>query len=122
MWSSGIRASEITPKSVYLNRRRFLGAVAGLGAARAAFAAKLTAAKSPYSTSEAQTPAGDVTHYNNFYEFGTDKTQPAELAKNFRTLPWTVSVEGEAGKRQVYSLDEILKLAPLEERIYRHRC
>jgi sulfoxide reductase catalytic subunit YedY len=105
-----------------LNRRRFLGAVAGLAAARSAFAAKLAAAKSRYSTTEAVTPVGDVTHYNNFYEFGTQKTQPADLAKNFKTVPWTVSVEGEASKRRVYSLEEILKLAPLEERIYRHRC
>jgi sulfoxide reductase catalytic subunit YedY len=108
---------------LYLNRRRFLGALTGLGAARAAFAAKLTGLrKSPYSTTESQTPYDDVTHYNNFYEFGTAKTQPAELAKNFKTRPWSVSVEGEANKRKVWDLDAILKLAPLEERIYRHRC
>ncbi len=78
--------------------------------------------KSPYSTTEKQTPYNDVTHYNNFYEFGTAKDQPAELAKNFRTRPWTVSVEGAVGKPKVYDLDSILKFAPLEERIYRHRC
>jgi sulfoxide reductase catalytic subunit YedY len=123
MNSSGIRASEITPRAVYLNRRRFLGAATGLAALRAAFAAKLTGlVKSPYSTTEPQTSYSDATHYNNFYEFGTDKTQPAELAKNFKTQPWTVTVEGEVNKRKVYSLEEILKLAPLEERIYRHRC
>ncbi len=123
MRSSGIPSSEITPKRVYLNRRHFLGALAGLAAARAALATKLPGlAKSQYSTGEKQTPFQDVTHYNNFYEFGTDKTQPAELAKNFKTVPWSISVEGEVAKRQVYSLDEIMKLAPLEERIYRHRC
>jgi len=122
MWSSGIPASEITPRSVYWNRRRFLGALAGFASVRAALAAKLAAVKSPYSTTEKQTPSSDVTHYNNFYEFGTEKTQPADLAKNFRTVPWSVSVEGEVSNKQVYSLDDILKLAPLEERIYRHRC
>jgi sulfoxide reductase catalytic subunit YedY len=123
MWSSGIRAGEITPKSVYLNRRRFLGTLTGLAVVRAAFAAKLTGlAKSPYSTTEPQTSFRDVTHYNNFYEFGTDKTEPADQAKNFKTQPWSVSVEGEVNKKKVYSLDEILKLAPREERIYRHRC
>jgi sulfoxide reductase catalytic subunit YedY len=64
----------------------------------------------------------DITHYNNFYEFGTDKEQPAVLAKNFKTTPWTVSVEGEVAKPKTYDLDAIMKLAPLEERIYRHRC
>ena len=120
---SEIPTSEVTPKSLYFNRRRFLAALSGLAAVRAAFGAKLTGlVKSPYSTSEPQTPFNDVTHYNNFYEFGTEKTQPAELAKNFRTQPWKVSVQAEVTNKRVYSLDEILKLAPLEERIYRHRC
>ncbi len=120
----GIRASEITPRSLYVNRRGFLAAAAGLALAREGMAGtKLpVAVKSPYSTSEPQTPFNDVTHYNNFYEFGTDKRQPAELAKNFQTRPWTLAVEGAAGKPQVYGIDELLKLAPLEERIYRHRC
>jgi sulfoxide reductase catalytic subunit YedY len=114
---------EITPKALYLNRRKFMGALTGFAAARAAFASKLVAAvKSPYSTTEKQTPYDDVTHYNNFYEFGTAKTQPADLAKNFRTQPWSVSIEGEANRRGVWDLDAIMKLAPLEERIYRHRC
>jgi len=64
----------------------------------------------------------DVTHYNNFYEFGVDKGDPAKNAQNFRTSPWTVSVEGEVKTPRKFSMDEILKLAPLEERIYRHRC
>jgi sulfoxide reductase catalytic subunit YedY len=119
----GVRPGEITPKSVYMNRRRFLGAFSALAAARAALGAPLRAAvKSTYSTSETQTPIDNVTHYNNFYEFGTDKEQPAQLAKNFVTQPWTVSVEGAVNKPRVYDLDSILKLAPLEERIYRHRC
>src|SRR5439155_1636509 len=64
----------------------------------------------------------DVTHYNNFYEFGTEKSDPAKNAKNFTTSNWMVSVEGEVAKPHKFTMDEILKLAPLEERIYRHRC
>jgi sulfoxide reductase catalytic subunit YedY len=78
--------------------------------------------KWPYSTTEKETPLADVTHYNNFYEFGTSKTDPAENAKNFVTEPWTLSVEGEVKKPRKFSMDEIMKLAPLEQRIYRHRC
>jgi sulfoxide reductase catalytic subunit YedY len=64
----------------------------------------------------------EVTHYNNFYEFGVDKDQPAKNAQKFVTSPWTVAVSGEIKKPRKFSMDEILKLAPLEERIYRHRC
>jgi sulfoxide reductase catalytic subunit YedY len=121
-----IAYSDVTPKSVYLNRRAFLAGIpaafVGVGVARAG--AKLpNLAKSPLSDAgEKITPYNDVTHYNNFYEFGTQKNQPAEYAKNFKTSPWTVSVEGEAAKPRKFSMDEIMKLAPLEERIYRHRC
>jgi sulfoxide reductase catalytic subunit YedY len=85
--------------------------------------AKLNAAlKSPFSTTEKPTSYDDITHYNNFYEFGTSKDQPAKLAKDFKTSPWTVSVEGAVNKPRTYDLDMLMKLAPLEERIYRHRC
>jgi methionine sulfoxide reductase catalytic subunit len=130
--------SDITPKSVYIQRRQFLRAMGIGGAAALAGAAawrlgmplgnvhatsKLeVGAKSPFSTTEKQTPYNDVTHYNNFYEFGTDKTDPAKNAQKFRTSPWTVAVEGEVKKPRKFSMDEILKIAPLEERIYRHRC
>jgi sulfoxide reductase catalytic subunit YedY len=125
-----IRSSEITPKDVYLNRRRSLAAGAGslAGAAglmlpAAAAAAKLDGiTKGPFGTTEKMTPYKDVTTYNNFYEFGTGKEQPSENAKNFNTSPWSVSVEGHAGKPRKYDLDQIMKLAPLEERIYRMRC
>ena len=63
-----------------------------------------------------------MTTYNNFYEFGTEKDQPAKNAGKFQTSPWSVSVEGEVAKPRTFTMDEILKLAPLEERIYRHRC
>src|SRR5260370_37534287 len=79
-------------------------------------------AKSPFSTTEKQNSYEDVTHYNNFYEFGTDKGDPAKNSKNFNTANWVVSVEGEVSKPRKFTMDEILKIAPLEERIYRHRC
>ncbi len=127
------RYSEITPKELYFNRRKFLAAVPAAllgarelflpGAAHADTPAKLNAAKSPLSTAgEKETPYKDVTTYNNFYEFGTGKGDPAQHAQHFKTAPWTVSVEGEVANPRKYSMDEILKLAPLEERIYRHRC
>jgi sulfoxide reductase catalytic subunit YedY len=130
--SAEIRYSEVTPKALYFNRRKFLAGVpaAFLGARellspskRALAGTKLPdLAKSPFSTSEKENSYNDVTHYNNYYEFGTRKDEPAEYAKNFKTSPWTVSVEGEVAKPRKYSMDDILHVAPLEERIYRHRC
>ena len=120
-----IRYSEVTPQSAYVNRRRFLaaGAALALGARFAHAAPKLSvAAKSAFSTNEKPTPYKDVTSYNNFYEFGTDKGDPVRLAKNLRTSPWTISVEGEVAKPRAFDIDAVLKMAPLEERIYRHRC
>ncbi len=141
MWThkpAEFRYSEVTPKSTYLNRRKFLEA-AGLAAAgtlagrrllglawpgQTAFAGtKLSGvAKGPFSTSEPQTPYEDVTHYNNYYEFGVAKDAPARNAASLRTSPWSVSVEGEVQKRQKFDIASLMKLAPLEERIYRHRC
>jgi methionine sulfoxide reductase catalytic subunit len=130
--------ADVTPKYLYLNRRQILRAMGLAGAAvlggkifdRLAFpsvavnaAAKLNVTvKSPFSTTEKENSLEDVTHYNNFYEFGTAKSDPSRNAQNFVTSPWTVSVEGEVKKPAKYSMDDILKLAPLEERIYRHRC
>jgi len=129
--SHDIPYSEVTPKNVYLNRRRFLAASAGaLGSLAwhpsqvlALAGTKLSVAlKSPFSTTESQTSYADVTHYNNFYEFGTEKTDPAKNAQNFKTSPWRVSVSGEVNKPGNFDLDALQKLAPLEERVYRHRC
>src|SRR5579862_776582 len=133
-----IRSSEITPKSLYLNRRKFLadaalaGAVAAVGVgirkviapSNSVFAANKIDGikKSSFSTTETVTPYKDVTHYNNYYEFSTEKDEPAELAKNFRTRPWKVKIDGEVEKKQELDIDTILKMAPPEERIYRHRC
>ena len=119
-----IRPSEITPRETYLNRRRFLAAAAGLAAMPAFAGTKLpVAAKSKLSTEgEKLTPFRAITTYNNFYEFGTDKEQPSQLAHTLRTSPWTIVVEGACSKPRKFDLDEVLKLAPLEERIFRLRC
>ena len=125
------RYSEITPKSFYLNRRQLLAsAPAAILAAREMFSPARRAlaaplgnlAKSPFSTTEPVTSKEIVTHYNNFWEFGTQKDEPAKYAQGFKTSPWTVSVEGLVETPRKFTMDEILKLAPLEERIYRHRC
>ena len=136
--AADIRSSEITPKSLYLNRRKFLAGAAIAGAAAATgvglreMIAPTTTAlagnkidgiqKSPLSTTETITPYKDVTRYNNYYEFSTDKDGPAELAKKFRTRPWKVKIDGAVDKKQELDVDTILKMAAPEERIYRHRC
>jgi sulfoxide reductase catalytic subunit YedY len=122
--SRDIPYSEVTPKSSYLSRRKLLFSIpAAFLLARARAATGLgNLVKSPLSANEKVNSFKDVTTYNNFYEFGTSKEQPAQLAKNFKTDPWMVSVEGEVAKPRKFSMEEILKLAPLEERIYRHRC
>ncbi len=121
-----IHYSEVTPKTAYLNRRRFLATVPLAGAAfftgRAAAAAKLDAIKGPFSTDEKPTPFQDVSSYNNFYEFGTGKDEPSHNAGRLKTSPWSIAVEGAVAKPKVFDLDAVMKLAPLEERIYRHRC
>jgi methionine sulfoxide reductase catalytic subunit len=136
---SDIPSSEITAQSLYMNRRKFLfGATAAAGAASLAVRPMLGRfqpnpvlaagmqlgglAKSAYSTSEAPTPRELVTTYNNFYEFGGSKGDPSRNAGKFYTSPWSVSLEGEVAKPRTFTVDEIVKLAPLEERIYRHRC
>lgn len=135
-----IKSSEITDKGLYLSRRDFMGISArSLGAVAAGMAApglllgsqevaastatKLSGLrKSPLSTDESLTPYKDVTSYNNFYEFGTDKYSPAKLADSLNPRPWTIAIEGEVKKAKTYDIDTLLKLAPLEERVYRMRC
>lgn len=130
--SADIPASEITPKEIYLQRRRFLREAAAVAAAgtSAALLPCVTQAgqkipnvrKSPLSTGEKPTSVQDITSYNNFYEFGTDKKDPARNARNFRTFPWSVAIEGEVKKPAMYQFEDFLKHFPLEERIYRLRC
>ena len=136
--AADIGFSEITPKTLYWNRRSFLAgaALAGTAAATGFRLRKVVSPseavlagnkidgiqKSPFSTSETITPSKDVTHYNNYYEFGTEKNEPAELAKNFRTRPWKVKIDGAVEKKQELDVDTIIRMAAPEERIYRHRC
>jgi sulfoxide reductase catalytic subunit YedY len=144
---SDIAPSEITPKEVFENRRHFIKqagfgllATSALAHSHLLLAADNTrlnapAGKSPksilplpgftktaYGKDEKLTSYEDVTTYNNFYEFGTGKSEPAVNAKLFKPHPWTVSIEGEVKKNKTISIEDILKLAPLEERIYRMRC
>jgi sulfoxide reductase catalytic subunit YedY len=125
---SDIRPSEITPRELFYGRRRFLQLAAG-ASALALLPPGLEAGqklpdvrKSDYVLADKTTPYEDITRYNNFYEFGTDKESPAKLAGSLKTRPWTVAVEGEVRKPKTYDIDELLKLAPLEERVYRLRC
>jgi sulfoxide reductase catalytic subunit YedY len=129
-------SAEITPQEVYESRRKFIKQVA-VGAAvgsslwemarREAFAQapaqKLAAKPNPsYSALDKQTSFKDASTYNNYYEFGTDKSDPAANAHTLRTRPWTVSIEGEIKKPLTLDIDSLLRLAPPEERVYRLRC
>src|SRR6185312_8541263 len=111
--SDSVRSSEITPRNLYLNRRKFLAGVglsavaaAGLGGKELFSPSTLANAadqiaglqKSPFSTTDKITPMNDVTHYNNYYEFSSEKDEPASLAKNFKSHPWTVSIGGAVPK------------------------
>lgn len=131
-------ASEITPRAIFESRRSFIqkiaaGSIAGGAmlemATREAFAAtsataqKLAAHPNPsYVVLDKATSYKDATTYNNFYEFGTDKASPAGYAPAMKTRPWTLTIEGEVKKPMTLDIDSLLKLAPLEERIYRLRC
>ncbi|MBU1190264.1 MAG: protein-methionine-sulfoxide reductase catalytic subunit MsrP [Gammaproteobacteria bacterium] len=127
---SDIQSSEITPESVYRERRRFMQAglamAGGLALGPQVLQAKTGAygnlPRSPLSTDEELTELKDVTSYNNFYEFGTGKADPAENAHTLKPSPWSISVEGECAKPGTYTLEDILKPHALEERIYRLRC
>lgn len=155
--ASDILPSEITPESVYQDRRRFIGGGVSLtlGAMAGGLSLPVSAqgdglrARAPsdlqrsapaswwepkfssikpastaggFATNEALTPYRDVVSYNNFYEFGTDKGDPARYSGDFKTDPWSVAIEGEVDKPGVYTLEDILKPHDLEERIYRLRC
>jgi methionine sulfoxide reductase catalytic subunit len=133
-----IPSSEITSKSLHVSRRKFLAGAAALAGAAVAGERLLkgsspentvlagtkldVAKKQDYANGEKQTPYKDITSYNNYYEFGTDKYSPSSLAPKLKTRPWTVKVEGAVKNAQTLDIDSILKMAPLEERVYRHRC
>ena len=131
--------SEITPRAVYEGRRRWLQQLAAgaLGTGLASWAGREALAQAPAkgaplpggksavpgaNVMDAVTPRGLATTYNNFYEFGTDKADPARNAHTLKTRPWTVTVEGAVNKPRVYGIDDLLKLSAMEERIYRLRC
>jgi sulfoxide reductase catalytic subunit YedY len=140
--AADIRSSEVTDRTLYLNRREFLrttGGVAAVGAGLLASGRNVLAAgrpaphgkllpnvkKSPLSLTPDQEKANtweQITTYNNFYEFGTEKDSPSLTADRLKTSPWTVKVEGECAKKGDYALDDLLKGITLEERIYRMRC
>lgn len=135
-----IPSSEITllkDYRAYLDRRRFLKRAVAVGAAAlaadrigsliapgAAFAdTKLQTVPSPLTTTGEQlTTFQDITHYNNYYEFGVDKTDPSRNAGALPTRPWKVKIEGKVNKPQIFDIDQLLKMHPLEDRVYRHRC
>ncbi|MCX7156142.1 MAG: protein-methionine-sulfoxide reductase catalytic subunit MsrP [Rhodocyclales bacterium] len=120
-----IAPSDITPRALFDRRREFLRLSAGaaLAGVLPAAEAKLGPGRaSVLSSTEAPTPLKHVTGYNNYYEFGTDKEDPARTAHALRVRPWTVSIEGLVKQPKTLGIEDILKLAPLEERIYRLRC
>lgn len=128
---AGIRPSEITPESVYLNRRDLLkaavaaGLVVKLGLPDAAHAASQGlnyAREANFNVDDAPNTYQDITTYNNFYEFGTGKEDPSQNSAGFKPLPWTVTVGGECEVKGTFTLEDVLKPHPLEERIYRFRC
>jgi sulfoxide reductase catalytic subunit YedY len=131
--SSDLRSSDITDERLYLRRREFMkaaavpavAALAGLSPARLFGAGQdqiPNFRKGVITTDEALTPWEDVTTYNNFYEFGTDKSDPARHARNFRPKPWTVKIDGLVNKPGDYNLEDLIKPQALEERVYRLRC
>jgi sulfoxide reductase catalytic subunit YedY len=136
-WKPDLREAEATPESLFLRRREFLklGAAGAIGAAMGGLPLPALAGadeptgevlqvarKVDMAGGEKPNPWKSVTTYNNFYEFGTDKADPAQRAGTLRPRPWTLAVDGEVRKPLVLGIEEILKLAPLEERIYRFRC
>ena len=118
-------ASAITPRNLYLRRRELLAAAAAAAIGiptRPARASALSAKLGTFSTDEKQTPLEDVTHYNNFYEFGTGKEDPAENSDSFKPLPWTLQVDGLVAKPRTFDIQTLMSSMPLQERIYRMRC
>jgi sulfoxide reductase catalytic subunit YedY len=121
-----LRHSDVTPRPEYINRRALMAGAAGLVAAamvpEAGRAATLNGASSQYSVDAKPTPKKFVTSYNNFYEFGTGKEDPAKNAHTLTTQPWSVAVDGLVGRPGTYALEDLYAPGDLEERIYRLRC
>jgi sulfoxide reductase catalytic subunit YedY len=115
--AADIRSSEITPQSLYMRRREFLGALAAVAGLD-----KLTPVDRLVTTTDTPTPQAVVTSYNNFYEFGSDKSDPARFSSAFKAKPWSVAIDGLCGKPGTYTLEDFLKPHAIEERVYRMRC
>ena len=127
--TSDIKSSEITPKSIYINRRRFMkqaftsSLLLGADAMMPAWAKRWPDLESDsFSTNDKLTSLEDITSYNNFYELGTGKKDPASNASLFKPTPWSISIEGECDKQGVFNLEDFIKLYVLQEYIYRLRC
>lgn len=126
-FKSGIAASEITNKSFYLRRREFIktGIAAGIGLSLSSILPEIaTAQDSPdgFKTDENLTPKNSVLTYNNFYEFGTAKSDPSNYSDNFKPRPWTIEVGGMVAKPSTFDIDDLIKTMNIEDRIYRMRC
>ena len=136
---SDIPSSEITPESAYLHRREFIARASGVGVALASFSMLGAAACDTRDARTEQTTTGesaraatpeqdkvnsfeDITSYNNFYEFGTDKTDPKDNSQRFRTRPWTVTVDGLVKRPAAYAFEDLVKPYKVEDRVYRLRC
>jgi sulfoxide reductase catalytic subunit YedY len=132
-----IPASEITPESIYVNRRQFMRSAALIAAGAAASTIPGSpvrpssaeaqtplpnVTKSPFSTDEKWNSFEDISGYNNFFEFGTNKEDPARYGGSLKTRPWTVKIDGHVAKPGSYQIEDLLKSFPLEERVYRLRC
>lgn len=125
--AADLKDCDVTDHGLYLKRREFVLGTAGLGIATLAGAQPAHAAPLRFSPNrmridEDKTPLADVTGYNNFYEFGTGKEDPATYARMMRTRPWTVKVDGLCGRPGNYAIDDLIRRFALEERIYRMRC
>jgi sulfoxide reductase catalytic subunit YedY len=120
-----IKSSEITPKSLYMQRRQFMtGAIAAglIGTTFSTARAALNAKQSAYIVDDKVTPKEDATTYNNYYEFGTNKSDPAEYSKDFKPMPWKIKIDGMVKKPMEFDVADLIAKMPLEERIYRFRC
>jgi methionine sulfoxide reductase catalytic subunit len=124
-FQSQYRWSDVTPRDIWLNRRQMIAGGTALAAASLLplpALARIEAATSPLSTTDAPNSLEDITSYNNYYEFGTGKSDPATYAENLTTDPWSVVVDGLVDNPGTYDLADLVKGQPLEERIYRFRC
>ena len=120
-WKNNLNWSDVTPRADFLNRRQLMAGAAAMAVAGPAFGG-ISARKSRYSTDETPNTWDEITSYNNFYEFGTGKSDPAKHAHNLTTDPWSVEIDGMVDRPGSYDLADILKNVTLEERIYRLRC